>query len=214
MSKKTKKRKTNQLEGVSKTLFDGKTIKFYHYIIHLGYYIPHGIRFFFNKPFKEPKKDLNILDQVGSLMSVNTTKENLDTCEHLIGLHRVVENTMARRRLERWSLRVIVSYLLIVFGIVVLSYCPIPSAFQQENNQPTQSTEKTQSKIPTETVKEVLDVPKEEKGFLRIPEAVMITILSTTTVNIIGLGLIVLRGHFLFNDQVKGKETDNTDMGG
>lgn len=207
-------KKANQQEGVSKKLFDGKTIKFYHYLIHLGYYIPYGIRFFFNKPFKEPKKDLNILDQVGSLMSVDTSEQNLDICGQLIGLHRVVENTMARRRLERWSLRVIVSYLLIVFGIVVLSYCPIPSTFQQETAQLAQSTEKKQSNTPAETKMEVLDVPKEEKGFLRIPEAVMITILSTTTVNIIGLGLIVLRGHFLFNDQVKGKETDNTDPGG
>lgn len=35
---------------------------------------------------------------------------------------------------------------------------------------------------------------------MKIPNTIMITILSTTTVNIIGLGLIVLKGHFLAND--------------
>mgnify|MGYP001674585526 FL=1 len=36
----------------------------------------------------------------------------------------------------------------------------------------------------------------------------MITILSTTTVNIIGLGLIVLRGHFLANDKSNNMDED------
>ena len=40
----------------------------------------------------------------------------------------------------------------------------------------------------------------------------MITILSTTTINIIGLGLIVLKGHFLANDKLnevdKNKENN------
>lgn len=37
-------------------------LRWYHYIIHLGYYVPYWIKFFFGEPFKEPKKDLNILD--------------------------------------------------------------------------------------------------------------------------------------------------------
>ena len=36
----------------------------------------------------------------------------------------------------------------------------------------------------------------------------MIAILTTTTVNIIGLGLIVLRGHFLANDPSNNMEED------
>lgn len=36
---------------------------------------------------------------------------------------------------------------------------------------------------------------------LVIPNPIMIAILTTTTANIIGLGLIVLRGHFLANDK-------------
>jgi hypothetical protein len=166
---------SNQQGNINESLFGGETIKWYHYLIHLGYYIPYWLRFFFSRPFKKKKKDLNILDQVGSLLSVDTTTDILDKCEQLIGLHRVVENTRARRRLERWSLRVIVCYLLIVFCIVVLSYCS------------------------TDWMKPVL----------KIPEPIMITILSTTTINIIGLGLIVLRGHFLFNDQAKDQTKGN-----
>ena len=48
-------------------------------------------------------------------------------------------------------------------------------------------------------------------GFVQIniPPNIMITILSTTTVNIIGLGLIVLRGHFLANDKSNNVKDNN-----
>lgn len=45
---------------------------------------------------------------------------------------------------------------------------------------------------------------------ITIPEPIMITILSTTTVNIIGLGLIVLRGHFLANDKSNNMDEDKS----
>lgn len=77
-------------------------------------------------------------------------------------MHRVVENTSARQRLEKWSLRVIVWYLIIVCFIVFATYFNIT-----------------------------------ERPLLKIPNPIMIAILTTTTANIIGLGLIVLRGHFL-----------------
>ena len=42
-------------------LFDSKgKIRWYHYIGHLGYYIPYYIKAFFKKPFAETKKDLNM----------------------------------------------------------------------------------------------------------------------------------------------------------
>ena len=196
-------------------LFQEKGKTFWHYLSRLGYYVPYCIRYFFSNPFKEKKEDLNILDHVGALLGVGPTKANIATCEQLIRLHRVVENTKARRRLERWSLRVIVCYLLIVFGVVVFSYIPVPSSMQNTNTELTTKSPLTTQVAPakgaTAAVKAVLDAPKEEKGFLRIPEAVMITILSTTTINIIGLGLIVLRGHFLFNDQIKGEEYSKGD---
>ena len=127
----------------------GKPIKWYHYLINLGY--------------------LNILDTVKSLLESETTDGNIKKSKELIHLHRIVENTKARRRLEKWSLRVIALYLFIVLCIVLASYVSIPA------------------------IKSYFSI--------RIPDPIMITILSTTTVNIIGLGLIVLRGHFLANDK-------------
>lgn len=145
-------------------------IQWYHYFIHLGYYVPYWIKFFFSKPFKEEKKDLNILEIVQQLLDSETTDENIEKSKELTHLHRIIENTKARRRLEKWSLRVIASYLLIVLGIVVCNYVYVPSFAGY--------------------------------GTIDIPHPIMITILSTTTVNIIGLGLIVLRGHFLANDRM------------
>ena len=156
---------------------DGKPVKWYHYAIHLGYFIPYWVKFFFSEPFKEKKKDLNILDTVNSLLESETTPENLDKCRELVHLHRIVENTRARRRLEKWSLRVIAIYLAVVLFIVIANYAVMPNIGEHFR--------------------------------IEIPPAIMITILSTTTVNIIGLGLIVLRGHFLANDNsnnMDGKE--------
>lgn len=148
---------------------DTAKVRWYHYLIHLGYYIPHWVRFFFNRPFKPEKKpDLNLLDKVSTLLDSDTTDQNLEYCKELIHLHRIVENTRARRRLEKWSLRVIAAYLLTVLCIVLCNYA---------------TTDFNLFGIRFD-----------------IPQAIMITILSTTTVNIIGLGLIVLRGHFLAND--------------
>lgn len=146
-------------------------------MIHIGYYIPYWIRFIFSKPFKETKKDLDILETVNTLLDSETTDENINKCKELTHLHRVIENTKARRRLEKWSLRVIALYLFVVLSIVVLCYSKIPfvSGFVQIN----------------------------------IPPNIMITILSTTTVNIIGLGLIVLRGHFLANDKSNNVKDNN-----
>ncbi len=153
-----------------------KPIRWFHRIIHLGYYIPYWIKFFFSEPFKEKKKDLNILDTVQSLLESETTDENIEKCKELTHLHRIIENTKARRRLEKWSLRVIAIYLFIVLCIVLATYISIP-------------------KIKL-------------YFYIDIPDPIMITILSTTTVNIIGLGLIVLRGHFLANDKFNEMEKD------
>lgn len=160
-------------------VFESKgKLRWYHYIIHLGYYVPYWIKFFFGEPFKEPKKDLNILDIVKTLLDSETTQENLDKCRELTKLHRVVENTKARRRLEKWSLRVIATYLLVMLLIVFCCYT---------------------------------DLPLLRDGHLTfsIPDTIMVTLLSTTTINIIGLGLIVLRGHFLANDKTNKMDDDN-----
>ncbi len=151
----------------------------YHYIIHLGYYVPYWLKFFFSKPFKEEKKELNTLEQVQTLVESSVTDENLKKCDQLVYLHRIIENTRARRRLEKWSLRVIAFYLVIVLFIVLANYysCPV---------------------IPDWLKSKSLDPA--------IPSEIMITILSTTTINIIGLGLIVLKGHFLAKESLDDKE--------
>lgn len=152
-------------------LFTRGGLRWYHYLIHLGYYVPYWVKFFFSKPFKEEKKDLNILDVVQTLLDSETTQENINQCKELSRLHRIVENTIARRRLEKWSLRVIATYLSVVLVIVVACYVKVNGSH-----------------------------------LIEIPTEIMITILSTTTVNIIGLGLIVLRGHFLANDATNNME--------
>lgn len=152
-------------------LLNGKaSIRWYHYIFHLGYYIPYIIRFFFSKPFKKEKKELNVLEQIQTLIESGATNENIEKCEELSHLHRIIENTKARRRLEKWSLKVIVAYLLIVLALIIVNYT-LGTIF---------------SEAP-------------------IPSTIMITILSTTTINIIGLGLIVLRGYFLSKESMESE---------
>lgn len=114
---------------------------------------------------KESSEDVNVLESINSILQSQTTEENISKCQELAHLHRMIENTKARKRLENWSLRVIGLYLFVVLVVVVSCYLHIPALSW--------------------------------KVWFHVPNAVMITILSTTTVNIIGLGLIVLRGHFL-----------------
>lgn len=128
---------------------------------HGGFKCYSAFRRFFISP--HPRKELNLLEQVETLLNSTPaeqepTNELIDKCHHFIKLHRIIENTNARKRLERWAKKVIVFYLLAVLGLVILDSVTNP--------------------------------------WFIISDAVMITILSTTTVNIIGLGLIVLRGHF------------------
>lgn len=137
-------------------------------IKHLGYYIIHLIKQFFSSPFKKERRELNVLDSIQTLLESEPTDENINKCQELSKLHRMVENTRARRRLEKWSLRVIACYLIIVFVVVVLCYTNI-----------------------------------EWLHIIEIPWKIMIAVLTTTTINIIGLGLIVLRGHFLANEDGK-----------
>jgi len=145
------------------------SIRWYHYLRHGGYYLVFIIKCFFSKPFKKEKKDIDLLDQVKLLLDTDPSNNDvMKKCEQFIELHRIVENTRARRRLEKWASRIIAVYLLVVLGIVICNYTSVK--------------------------------PFCDWGTMSISQPVMITILSTTTVNIIGLGLIVLRGHFLMND--------------
>lgn len=139
-------------------------------------------RFFSYKP--KPSRELNLEDTVGNLLSpfsesgATIPEEILNKCKELLQHQRMLEDTRARRRLEHWATKIISYYLIIVFIILLLSgfasvinimlcqFCGIDSKFI----------------ISTDSV------------FLS--DKVLVVLLSTTTINIIGLGLIVLRGHF------------------
>ena len=89
-------------------------------------------------------------------------------------MHRINENTKARKRLAKWAMKLISIYLIIVFLLIITS--SVKWSFLKD---------------------------------FTIDEPIMITILSTTTVNVIGLALIVLRGHFpqLEKGKQESKET-------
>lgn len=74
---------------------------------HFGYYAINAVREFFSSPYKKEKRELNVLDSIQTLLESESTDENINKCKELSKLHRMVENTRARRRLEKWSLRVI-----------------------------------------------------------------------------------------------------------
>lgn len=118
---------------------------------------------------KPPKPETNTFSDLAETLMSNVESGDvaiLDKSKELIKLQREVENTRARRRLERWACKIIVLYLVFVFLLILLNGL---------------------SQI---YFKEVF----RDHGF--ISDTVMTVILSTTTVNIIGLGVIILRGHF------------------
>lgn len=122
------------------------------------------------KKIKEPRqKDSRfkfVAEQLISTLPDNAKPFVISTSAKLLSQHRTIENTEARRRLERWACWTIIVYLISVFLLVVLnglSRVIWPGIFKHE-------------------------------GF--ISDSVLYVILSTTTINIIGLGLIVLKGHF------------------
>ena len=165
--------------AAGKPYFIKKPIK-YNFFLYLVHNIKEIVLAFFRGPKKE-ERDLNYVDKLASLLDVKNSNETiLQKCKEYSRLHRIYENTKARKRLEKWASRIIAIYLLVVLLLVICNYINV-------------------SYFP---------------GWLSfmnfvtfdIPDAVMITILSTTTVNIIGLGLIVLRGHFFNKDDLKDLE--------
>ena len=139
-----------------------------------GFYVQiWGVKIF-KRRYRPVKPELDPLDVVRKLLEDFEHEESINKSRSIVHLHRIIENTHARRRLEKWSLRVIATYLLIVFGIIIATYAKIP----------------------------FLGFP-----ILNIPPNIMVAILTTTTANIIGLGLIVLRGHFLAKEADKEDKT-------
>lgn len=130
------------------------------------YKLWYNILYSFRNPFKEPKRELNLLEQVEVLINTGDSGDVIDYCERYIYLHRIIENTRARRRLERWVTRLVSIYLLTVFTLITISY-----------------------------------ILKWD-----LPLGVVITILSTTTVNIVALGYILVRGLFHENENEDAKK--------
>lgn len=159
----------------------GNTWSFY--IRHGGYFLIMLIWRFACGPKKSKTPTLKdsqfkfIAERLISTLPDNDDGLITSTTQKLLEQHRTIENTQARRRLERWACWTIVLYLASVFILIVLngvSRVLWPDIFT-------------------------------EYGF--ISENVMYVILSTTTVNILGLGFIILKGHFPQEDKDK---TDNT----
>lgn len=143
--------------------------------------------FFFGepKPTKSQNKFSDLAETlISSIPDNSNNPELLNSSGKLLEQQRMLEDTRARRRLEKWATRVIVWYLLAVFILVIVNGLVL--IFH-----------------PVHTNEIInLGTANAPKGF--ISDSIMTIILSTTTINIIGLGLIVLRGHF--PQENKGKE--------
>lgn len=129
------------------------------------------------KPKQPKNKDSQfkfIAERLISTLPENQDQLTIDTTKQLLDQHRTIENTQARRRLERWACWAIVIYLVCVFLLLIfngLSRVLWPNVFTSEKPL--------------------------------FSDSVLYVILSTTTVNILGLGFIVLKGHFPHEDKDK-----------
>lgn len=130
----------------------------------------------FKKTQKENPREPKLLEQVNILISDNPAKV-ADVCEKYISLHRIVENTKARRRLEKWITRLIVWYLIVVGSILLLSSL---SVWLADNGYPN----------------------------IFISDKIMVVLLSTTTVNIVALGIILAKGLFHEHEKEDVKKED------
>lgn len=123
-----------------------------------------------SKPKQPKSKDSQfkfIAERLISTLPDNPDQLTVDTTKQLLEQHRTIENTQARRRLERWARRTIAIYLAFVFLLLIfngISRVWWPNIFNGVNPL--------------------------------FSDSVLYVILSTTTVNILGLGFIVLKGHF------------------
>ncbi|MBQ0089932.1 MAG: hypothetical protein KBT27_11455 [Prevotellaceae bacterium] len=121
------------------------------------------VKEFFLGPKKDRKLDIDPLSSASSLLDANPNDEKtIQIIERLVNIHRHTENTKARRRLEKWSTRVIAIYLLVIGLLIVFAYQEHPCISYS----------------------------------IKIPTPIMEFLLTTTTINIIGLVVIVLKGHF------------------
>lgn len=115
---------------------------------------------------------VSFLEQAFLLLgsSPQVSKDVTERCAELVKLQRIHENTRARQRLEKWTTRIIVWYLIFV-AMFLLAYSAIRFVW----------------------------------GVCVVSDVVIVTLLSSTTVTIIGLPLILLKGHFPNADNERTK---------
>lgn len=128
------------------------------------------------KPAKSQNKFSDLAETLISSIPDNPNSELLNSSGKLLEQQRMLEDTRARRRLEKWATRVIAWYLIAVLMLILAN--GIALMFH-----PVEMDEMFR-----------LSGTGSQKGF--ISDSIMTIVLSTTTINIIGLGLIVLKGHF------------------
>lgn len=122
-----------------------------------------------------------IAERLISTLPDNPDQLTVDTTKQLLEQHRTIENTQARRRLERWACWAIVIYLACVFLLLIfngVSRILWPNIFDGEHPL--------------------------------FSDKVLYVILSTTTVNILGLGFIVLKGHFPQREENGNRHSTST----
>lgn len=112
---------------------------------------------------KEANVEIPFLSVCATLIQTCVNAEDAPgLVRELLEMHRIEQNTKARRRLERWITKLIFAYFAVVLLLIVVFYSLAGLCFSRA----------------------------------KISDAVMITILSTTTVNVIGLAVILVRGLF------------------
>ena len=76
------------------------------------------------RPKKPKNKDSQfkfIAERLISTLTENPDQLTVDTTKRLLDQHRTIENTQARRRLERWACSAIVIYLVCVFMLLIFN---------------------------------------------------------------------------------------------
>lgn len=135
-----------------------------------------------------PVKRSNTLDFQDIIYTLINTREVIDddtlkAIGELISFQRAHEDTKARQRLEKWTKWIISLYLLFVCVIVVcnaIQFNFIPTGFISD--------------VILKHISPFFGYHLDLK--FEISDMLMTTILSSTTVTVLGLVIIVLKGHF------------------
>lgn len=135
---------------------------------HGGYKVFYLVKRFFSNPNRQTEKYLPLLDTVSTLIQNSSAgdPDSISATKEFLKLHRLVENTKARRRLERWAIKLTCTYLAVVALIIICHAFGVS-----------------------------IEVSGRTYVF-KLSDAIIVTLLSTTTINVIGLAIILMKGMF------------------